>query len=166
MSGLRDSHWVTPSWQFELLSWNIYSGFPLANLFDLPGSYSIFGLSQDPSMCVHVPLSRDELYCKGLWVEHPLASFPVDIHGTFLHMCGLGGLLTSRVRNMSSGRGPVSSLICPAFLILEFQSTGNQSPVALPCVGQWGWRRGAGIYLLLDSGWKHSEFKYEYNQDS
>ena len=57
-------------------------------------------------------------------------------------MCGLGGLLTSRVRNTWFGRGPVSSLSCPAFLTLEFQSTGNQSPIALPCDGQWG--RGGG----------------------
>ena len=164
MSGLRDSHWVTPSWQFELLLWGIYSGFPLANHFDLPGSHSMFSLSQDPSMCAHAPLSQDELYCKDLWVEHPLTSLPIDLHGIFLCVCGLGGLLTSRVRNMWSGRGSVSSLSCPAFLILEFQSTGNQFPIALPCVGQWGQSRGVGIYHLLKSGQKHSEFKYEYNQ--
>ena len=42
---------VTPSWQFELLLWAISSGFPLANRFDLPGSESMFDISQDPPMC-------------------------------------------------------------------------------------------------------------------
>ena len=37
----------------------LLSRFPLANHFDLPGLQSIFGISQDPPMCVHASLSRD-----------------------------------------------------------------------------------------------------------
>ena len=56
-------------------------------------------------------------------------------------MCSQGGLLILRMRNMWSAQGPGSSLNCPAILILEFQSIGNESPIALlwgvvPWVGQ------------------------------
>ena len=44
----------------------------------------------------------------------------------------LGGLLTSGMRSMCSVQGPASSLNCPTFLVLEFQSIENESPVALP----------------------------------
>ena len=37
---------VVTSWQFESLLWGISSGFALASHFDLPGSKSIFGISQ------------------------------------------------------------------------------------------------------------------------
>ena len=50
------------SWQFELLLWGISSGFPLASHFDLLGSQSIFGISQDPSNCVCPSLSQDGAY--------------------------------------------------------------------------------------------------------
>ena len=50
--GLRDR--VTRSWQFESLLWGISSVFPLTNHFDLPGSESIFGVSQDFPMCAHI----------------------------------------------------------------------------------------------------------------
>ena len=30
------------------------------------------------------------------------------------------------------------SLNCPVILVLKFQSTGNESPIALPSVGVWG----------------------------
>ena len=46
-------------------------------------------------------------------------------------MCGQGGLLTSKMRNTCSGQGPPSSLNCPAILVLEFQSTGDDSPIDL-----------------------------------
>ena len=50
-------------------------------------------------------------------------------------MCGWGGLLTLQMRNMWSGQGLASSLDHPALDILEFWSTGNESPVTLPL---WG----------------------------
>ena len=37
----------------------ITSRFPLANHFDSRGSGSIFGIFQDPHMCVHASLSQD-----------------------------------------------------------------------------------------------------------
>ena len=52
----------------------------------------------------------------------------------FLHLCSLRGLLTMRMRNMWSGQGLAASLNCPALLLLEFRSTGNESPITLP----WG----------------------------
>ena len=52
---------------------------------------------------------------------------------TFLHMCGLGCL---HIRNMWPGQGPAFSLNCSAITVLEFQSIGNESPVALPLVGR------------------------------
>ena len=41
------------------------------------------------------------------------------------------------------GQGPASSLNCPAILILEYQSTGNESPIAY--AGRWG---AGAMYLL------------------
>ena len=52
MGGLRER--VAPSWQFKSLTWGISSVFPLTNHFDLPGSESIFGVSQDFPMCARV----------------------------------------------------------------------------------------------------------------
>ena len=72
----RKSHWVAPSWQCELLLWSISSWFPLANHFDFPGSQSIFGISQEPSMCAHSSLSQDGFYHTGIWIEHPLTLLP------------------------------------------------------------------------------------------
>ena len=76
----RESHWVTPLWQFEWLLWSISSAFPLANHFVVPGSQSILGIYQDSPMCVHTSLSKGEFSLKGLWLGHipwhssPLAS--------------------------------------------------------------------------------------------
>ena len=47
---------------FEFLSWDISSSFPLANNFDLPGSQSVFVISQNPPMCAHASLSQDGSY--------------------------------------------------------------------------------------------------------
>ena len=144
MGRLRERVRVTPAWQFELLLWGISSGFPLSGCFDLPGSQSVFDISEDPPMCVHASLSQDGFYPKGLWVDHPLTSPPFDLQGAFLCMCGPGGLLTSRMREMWPGQGPASCLNCPALLVLESQFTGNESPIALPWQGGGGW---GGIYL-------------------
>ena len=57
-----------PSWRLKSLTRGISSGFPLANHFDLPGSRSIFGVSQDPPMCTHLSLSQEGLYHKNLCV--------------------------------------------------------------------------------------------------
>ena len=70
--------------------------------FDLPGSQSISGISQDLSMYVHASLSKHGFYHKSLWVF--LASLPFDLQGAFLCTCSHGGLLTSRMRNMWSGK--------------------------------------------------------------
>ena len=66
-----------------------------------------------------------------------LTSLPFDLQGYFLYMCSWLGLLTSRMRNTwspLSGQGPSSCLECSAVLILEYQSTRNESPAAFP----WG----------------------------
>ena len=51
--------------------------------------------------------------------EHPLTQFSFGLQGACLYMCGWGGLLTLRVRNMWSRQDPASSLNCPAILRLE-----------------------------------------------
>ena len=86
--------------------------FPLTSHFDVPDSESVFGIPQDPPICSYSSVSQDRVYCKSLWVEHPLASILFDPQGTCLHMCGWGGLLTLRMINMRSGQSPASSLSC------------------------------------------------------
>ena len=102
--------WVAPLWQFEFLLWNISSWYSLANHFDLPGSQSIYGISQNPPMCAHPFLSQDGFYQRGLWVEHPLTSLPFP-RSLSTRVCDWGHLLTSGIRNMWSEQGPASSLV-------------------------------------------------------
>ena len=130
-----------PSRQLELLFLGISSRFPLAKHFDLPGSQSIYGISQNPPMCAHAFLSQDGFYQRGLWVEHLLTSLTFDPQGAFLCMCGREGLLVSRIKNIRSGQGPASSLNCSAVFILEFWFTGSESLIAL------AWELGVGFYL-------------------
>ena len=111
---------------------------PLASHFDLPGSESVFCISQDSPTCAHTTLGQDGFYCRGLWLKYLLASLPFDLQGTTRPMCSQGGLLTSRRRNTWSGKGPASSLNCPAIVILDFWSIENESPTTL----SWG-----AIYL-------------------
>ena len=57
-------------------------------------------------------------------------------------MCSLGGLLTPRVISMWPGQDPASSFNCPAILIEEFQSTGDERPIIFP------WKRGPSTSCL------------------
>ena len=110
-------------------------GFLLAIHFDLTGLQSMFDIFKVSPMCVQACLSQDRIYWRGLWITwHKLTSIAFDLQEAFLCMCGWGGLLTSKMRNMWSGQGPAFFLNCPAILILEFHSTGNEFPTALP----WG----------------------------
>ena len=64
MGRLRER--VAHSWQFKSLMCGISFRFPLASHFDLSGSLSIFGVSQDPPMCVHASLEprlTPQLFC-------------------------------------------------------------------------------------------------------
>ena len=70
---------------------------------------------------------------------------PLASEEPFLGMCGQGGPLTSRMRNMWSEQGPTSSLNCPDFLFLEFWSVENESLVPLP------WGNEGAIHLLPES---------------
>ena len=128
------SYCVAPSLQFELFLWDISSRFPLASHFDLLGSQSIFGKSQDPPICVQASFSQMDSTEKASGQSIPWHHSPFDFPEAFMHICGWGGFLTLRMRNMWSGQGPAFSLICPAVLTLEFQSTGNESQIILP----WG----------------------------
>ena len=123
----------------------------MANQFDLPGSQFVFDVSEDPPMRAHTTLSQDGFYHKGLWVDHPLTSLPFDLQGAFLCMCGWGGLLTWKMREMWPEQGPASCLNCPALLVLEFQFTGNESPIVLP------WQGGGGCLPQADQGDMHSQ---------
>jgi len=100
-----------------IIFWGLFSSFPLANHFDLPGSQSIFGVSQDPPMCLHTSLSQDAFYPKGVWVEHPLTEFSSGLQGAFLRMYGQGSLLTSR--NMWSEQDPASSPLLSCYSCLR-----------------------------------------------
>jgi len=50
----RPTERVTPLWCLKSLTWGISSRFPLVSHFDLPGSESLFGLSQGALVCVCV----------------------------------------------------------------------------------------------------------------
>ena len=93
-------------------------------------------------MCVHTSLSQDGFHRKGVWVEHPLASFPFGLQGAFLCMCGQGSLLTSRMRNMWSGRALPPHLIVLLLSSWIFSPQGMNLQSLYP-VGSWG-----SIYLL------------------
>ena len=89
MGELRESHWVVPSWQFELLLWGISSTFPLGSHFDFSGSQLIFRTSLYLSMCVHKSLSLDGFYQKGIWIGNiPWHSFPLTSKEPFLCVWG------------------------------------------------------------------------------
>ena len=96
---------VRPSWQFELLLWGISSGFPLISHLNLPGSESIFGVSQILS-CVHTRFAQPRWIppqrLMGSWRQ--LASFSFGPQGVFLRMCGQGRLLSLRMRVCGVGR--------------------------------------------------------------
>ena len=132
----RERHWDSPSWQFELLLWDISSNVPLANHSDLPGSQSIFGISQDPPMYASVSLSQDGSYRKGIW--YTLTWLPFGILGAFSAHVQLRRSPEFGTRSMWSVQGPASSLNCPAVLVLKLRSTENKSLTALPWVGGWG----------------------------
>ena len=87
--GLRESGAL----MVELLLWGVSSGFSLANHFDLPGSESIFGISQDPPVCAHTSLSQDEFYRRGIWAEHLLTLLSFDLQVAAVH-----GVANSRTR--------------------------------------------------------------------
>ena len=126
---------VAPSWQFKSLIWDISSMLPLTNHFDLLGSVSIFGVSQDLPMCAGASLSQDGFCRRGLWVVSvSWHHSPLDLQGAFLRMCSRGGLLTLRMRNMRSlifylGRAqPPPSIV----LLLPSQSIGPQGTDSNP----------------------------------
>ena len=58
----------------------------MASHYDLPGSQSTFGRSQDPPMRAHASLSQDGFYRKDIWVEHPLTEFLLGLQGAFLRV--------------------------------------------------------------------------------
>ena len=62
--------------------------------------------------------------------EHPLTQLPFSLQGASSLCVGSGDLSTLRKEICGLGRVQPPPL-CPAILILEFQSTGNESPIAL-----------------------------------
>ena len=129
-----DSERVSLSWQFELLLWDISPWFLLANCFYLPGSKSISGISQDPPMCAHSSLSQDGFSLRGLWI---ISTAPLLTSKEPFQIVQSGRSSDFKnekygVSYILSGQGPTSSLTCPTSNILEFRSTGNESPITLP----------------------------------
>ena len=58
----------------------------MASPYDLPGSQSTFGRSQDPPMHAHASLGQDGFHRKGIWVEHPLRELLLGLQGAFLRV--------------------------------------------------------------------------------
>ena len=71
-----------------------------------------------PELCL--PGSLSYLYGALL----PVLLWPFYLPGSQSCVWGMG--------DMWSGQGPISSLNCPAILLLEFQSIESESPIALP----------------------------------
>ena len=69
---------------------------------------------------VCISLSQDGFYWKGLWVDHPLASFSFGLKEGFLCTCGQGGLLTSRMRNVWSKQDQLPPSIALLFSSSSF----------------------------------------------
>ena len=69
----------------------ISSEFPLMNQLALPGSESVFGVSQKPPMCVHTSPSQGGFWWKGLCVcwHHSL----FDLQGASLQVYSWEGVL-------------------------------------------------------------------------
>ena len=127
-----ESPWAVPTWQFKSLTWGISSEFPLANHYDLTGSQSLSGVSQDPPMCAHTSLSQDESYWKGIWVGHPLTWLPFGLQGTFSAYVRSGRSPDFRNKKYVVCAGSSLPAKLPCFLVLKFQSIENESPIALP----------------------------------
>ena len=92
-------------------------------------------------MCARTSLSQDGFHRRGLWVVgityYGVAPPPFL---TSKELPSREGLLDFKnekyvVSYLLSGQGAASSLNCPAILVLENQSTGNESPIAYP---GWG----------------------------
>lgn len=158
-----------------------YGGFLVSfgQSFDLPGSQSIFDISQDPLMCVHTSLSQDIFQQKGSGWNTPWHNSPLASKGPILCICAQGSLLTSRTRNIWSGQGLASSLNCPD-IGLEFQSIENEFPIALPlrgmfpsasclnlCQGvlKWSWEEINKVdNPHIPPGWNHKLLKRARSQ--
>ena len=133
--GQTRSPCAAPSWQFELRLWGISNGFSFNQPFDLLGSQSTFGRSQDSSMCAHVSLNQDGFHGKGVWVGNsPWHDSLLTCKEPFRCTCGRGGLPTSGIRNMWS-----SSLVVLLFLSQSFIPEGMNVQLLYP-----GWGLGGG----------------------
>ena len=111
----------------------ILLGFPLAGHFDLLGSDSLFGKSQDPPMYAHTSFSQGRFHQRGQWVEYQLeyqlAPLPLDFQGAFLHVCGW----RSPALNMRTMWAEPSFLLLRSTLfVLECQCTDNSRLLLAP----------------------------------
>ena len=111
----------------------ILLGFPLAGHFDLLGSESLFGTSQDPPMYAHTSFSQGRFHQRGQWVEYQLeyqlAPLPLDFQGAFLHVCGW----RSPALNMRTMWAEPSFLLLRSTLfVLECQCTDNSRLLLAP----------------------------------
>ena len=130
-SHILESVWITFMGHF-------FPEFTLASHFDLPGS--TFGVSQEPPVWVHTSLSRDDAVCRGLWVARPSALLILTSKEPSAYVWS-GRSPDSENKKYVVWAGPSPLSECPAVLILEFRSAGNEPLIALP------WR--VGIYFLL-----------------
>ena len=86
MVGLRET--AVPSWQFELLIWDISSGFPLATYITLPSSESyLVYLRVLLCVCVCVCVLAKMDSSEEAYMQLDITPF-FDLQGTFLCMYG------------------------------------------------------------------------------
>ena len=120
----------------------------------------IWYISQDPPMCVHIPLSQDGFCCKGLWVEHPLTSL-LDLQGAFLCMCGREVFWLGKWEIWDLGRTQPPPCIvllfsswsfCPQGKDLQSLYPGEGCISVLPCLhSQPSSPIQSGVYMLVVS---------------
>ena len=90
----------------------------------------IWYISRFSHVCTHISSPRQILLKGHMGREHPLTQLSFGLQGACLYMCGWGGLLTLRVRNMTQPL-PLIVLLLSSW---KFQSIQNESPIAL----SWG----------------------------
>ena len=96
----------------------------------LPGSESVFGISQGPPVCARASLNQDGFQRRGLWVSwHHLlwgdALSLFDFQGDFLCLCSQRGLLNfgnmwSSISYLGRAQSPASFCFYGISAVMEF----------------------------------------------
>ena len=109
----------------------------LTNNSNLLGSESIFGISQDPPMCVYISPSQDGFYQRGLWVVSSIDIIPLLNPKEPFCTCVVRKIFWLRMRNMWSlifclGRAQASLSVVLLFLSWCTGPQGKNVPLFYP----------------------------------